>query len=80
MTQTRLGSLIESVINVAFGFVISLTVGHFVFPSFGWNITPATNVQITLIFTVTSILRQYIVRRWFNARLHLLVTRLTESL
>lgn len=76
MSQSRLGSFIEAVVNIAIGFLISLIVGHFAFPWFGWHISHSTNVQITLLFTVTSIARQYLLRRYFNARLH----KFTESL
>lgn len=37
------------------------------------------NIGITVIFTVASILRSYVVRRWFNAALHRAVARVTEG-
>lgn len=52
--------------NTASGFIISLLVGHFVFPAFGFHVTPAQNFWIVCIFTVTSILRSYAWRRAFN--------------
>lgn len=76
VSQSRLGSFIEAVVNIAIGFLISLAVGHFAFPWFGWEITPLTNIKITLVFTITSIARQYLLRRYFNARLR----KFTESL
>jgi hypothetical protein len=76
MTQTRLSSLIEAVINVAIGFVVSLLLTALVLPAYGHHVTFAQNLQITAIFTVASIARSYAVRRWFNARIH----RAAESL
>lgn len=70
MTQTRLGSLIESLINVLIGFGISLVLTAVVLPAYGHAVTLADNLQITLIFTVSSIARSYLLRRFFNARIH----------
>ena len=70
MMQTRLSSLIEAVINVAIGFVVSLVITALVLPAYGHAVTWPENVQITLIFTITSILRTYLLRRYFNARIH----------
>ena len=69
MNQTRLGSLIEALLNTAIGFGVSLALAAVVYPLFGHAFTLAQNVGITCIFTVASIARSYAVRRWFNARL-----------
>lgn len=70
MNQTRLGSFIESCMNVAIGYGIALASQLLVFPWFGINIPLSSNLAIGGIFTVISIARSYIIRRWFNARLH----------
>ena len=77
MTQTRLQSLIEALVNVAIGMVISVALSLVVYPLFGHAFTLAQNVWITIIFTVASIVRSYCVRRWFNAALHRAVVRVT---
>lgn len=69
-TQTRLGSLIESLINVLIGFGVSLALTAVVLPAYGHAVTLGDNLQITLIFTVASIARSYLLRRYFNARIH----------
>ena len=74
--QTRLSSLIEAVINVAIGFVLSLVITAIVLPAYGHPVSWADNLQITGIFTVASILRSYAVRRWFNARIHAAALRM----
>lgn len=76
MNQTRIGSLIEACINTAIGFWMSLVLSIIVYPMFGHAFTLAQNVGITAIFTVASILRGYVVRRWFNARIHEAAQRL----
>lgn len=70
MQQSRLASLIEALMNTAIGFVLSLIVGHFVLPKYGCTPGLAVNVEITMIYTIVSIARGYVIRRWFNARLH----------
>lgn len=79
MTQTRLQSLIEALVNVAIGMVISVLLSLVVYPDFGHAFTLAQNIGITVIFTVASILRSYVVRRWFNAVLHRAVVRVTTG-
>mgnify|MGYP003509692367 FL=1 len=79
MTQTRLQSLIEALVNVALGMVISVLLSLVVYPAFGHAFTLAQNIGITVIFTVASILRSYVVRRWFNAVLHRAVVRETTG-
>ena len=79
MTQTRLQSLIEALVNVALGTVISVLLSLVVYPAFGHAFTLAQNIGITVIFTVASILRSYVVRRWFNAVLHRAVVRVTTG-
>lgn len=69
MNQTRLGSLIEACINTAIGLGINLAAQRVVFPLFGFEPTFGQNLSIAAIFTVISIARGYVVRRWFNARL-----------
>lgn len=67
--QTRIGSLIESAINVSIGYAVALVSQIAVFPMFGIHVPIGTNLAIGAIFTVISIARSYAVRRLFN-RLH----------
>lgn len=69
MNQTRIGSLIEAIINVCIGFAINFTANMFIFPLFGFHITASANLVLGLIYTVISVVRSYCIRRWFNARL-----------
>lgn len=77
--QTRLSSLIEAVINVAIGFVVSLVITAVVLPAYGHPVSWGENMQITGIFTVFSILRAYVVRRYFNAKIHATAMRMAEQ-
>ncbi len=67
MTQSRRLSLIESLVQTATGFAISMLVWEFVVKPV-WNIQTdlSDNFVITLMFTVISIARGYLFRRVFN--------------
>lgn len=67
--QTRRSSFAEAMINVAIGFAVNLLAGFVIYPALGIRVTVGSNLQITLAFTVMSIARSYIVRRWFNSRI-----------
>lgn len=70
MTQTRIDSLIESLINILIGYGVALTSQIVIFPIFGINVPIGTDLWIGAWFTAISLIRSYIIRRWFNARLH----------
>lgn len=76
MNQTKLASLIEASINTAIGFVVALASQIVVFPMVGIHVPISTNLEVGAWFTVISVARSYIIRRWFNARLHRLSMRL----
>lgn len=65
--QSKTASLIEATINVASGFLVSLAVWTLVVvPVWNLPVGMAENLQITVLFTVVSVLRSYIWRRIFN--------------
>lgn len=66
MSQTRFGSIIESVVNIIVGFTINFFANMFVFPLFGIHISVGQNLTIGCIYTVISIVRSYCLRRAFN--------------
>lgn len=64
--QTRTLSLIESILNTASGYLLSLAIQAAVFPAMGFPVTFAQSNMIAVIFTVASIIRCYVWRRAFN--------------
>ena len=80
MTQTRIGSLIEAFVNVLIGFGINFTANLIILPMFGYTPSLWDNFQIGLLYTVVSIARSYIIRRWFNARLHAAAERMAARI
>jgi hypothetical protein len=79
MLQSRLGSFIEATMNTAIGLGINLAAQRVVFPLFGFDPNFGTNLAIAAIFTVISIARGYIVRRFFNFRLQRAAERLARA-
>jgi hypothetical protein len=66
MTQTRLQSVAEAAANVAVGYLVAIASQVVVFPQFGIHVPLVTNLAIGAWFTVISLLRSYVLRRWFN--------------
>lgn len=80
MNQTRLGSLIETMVNIAIGFTINYFANLLIFPLFGFHITPGANFTLGVIYTVISVIRSYCIRRWFNAKLHSMAQSMAAKL
>ena len=66
--QSKRESLIETLTNVGIGWFISFIANMLVLPLFGYNINLTDGVLISIIFTIISIVRGYVVRRWFNSK------------
>jgi len=67
--QTKKQSFLESLTNVAIGYLISLISLFIIFPILGIESSTSKNLIITLYFTLISIARSYILRRYFNKKL-----------
>jgi len=81
MNQSRLESGIEASVNTALGFATAFLTWQFIAaPVMGYTVTLHDNLVITSIFTVVSILRGYLCRRFFNAGLHRLVHNFVRNL
>ena len=66
--QTKLESLTEAVINTFIGFVIAFILQLIIFPIVGVDVTLGQNFILTILFTLVSIIRTYIIRRYFNKK------------
>lgn len=64
--QSRRGSFIEAVANIALGYSIAVAVNIVVFPLFGFFPSPRQHAQIGAVYTVISLVRSYFLRRLFN--------------
>lgn len=65
--QTKTGSLLESLTNILIGYGVALASQLAIFPLFGVHLPFSANLWIGAWFTVISLVRSYIIRRWFNA-------------
>lgn len=72
-------SFVEVCMNTFLGFGISFLTQLVIFHHLNINLTFATNLYIGFIFTVVSILRGYIIRRWFNNRIHKAALAITRA-
>jgi hypothetical protein len=66
--QSKLHSVIEAASNTLIGYAINLVVQIIVYPFYGATFTLMQNMQIGLIFLVVSLLRGYVIRRYFNKK------------
>jgi len=68
--QSRIGSLVESSVNILIGYFVALISQIVLFPLFDIYISIQTNLWISGWFTLISLARSYVIRRWFNGRIH----------
>lgn len=77
--QTKRHSIIESCTNVASGMVIAFAISQlahwwepqiqkYVWKGFEWHISAGSNLAMTILLTIISVLRGYAWRRHFNAK------------
>ena len=66
--QTKKQSLIETLTSVFVGWLIGVILNLTILPLFDYNITVVDSLWVSLIFTVVSVVRGYIIRRWFNSK------------
>ena len=66
MSQSRLGSLTESLANILIGYLIALGAQIVIFPMVGVQASLGQNLTIGAFFTGVSLARSYILRRFFN--------------
>ena len=64
--QTRKHSFFESITNVFIGYGVAIASQIVIFPFYGIHIPIQQNLTMGLWFTIISIIRSYILRRWFN--------------
>ncbi|MEP3857703.1 MAG: hypothetical protein ABJM39_11755 [Porticoccus sp.] len=78
MLQSRLASLIEAAINTLIGFAISFMAWPIAAAATGITYNTAQHWGVVGFFTAISVARGYIIRRWFNTRLHKTALKIAE--
>lgn len=65
--QSKLGSVMEALANIAVGFSINWAANMLILPLFGFDaLTARVAFNIGLVFTAISLVRSYVLRRIFN--------------
>jgi len=64
--QTRTVSAYEATANIAAGIILQYVLAFTVLRALGFNISLRQNIIITLVMTLASFARQYIIRRLFE--------------
>ena len=64
--QSKIHSMLESATNVLIGYGVATLSQFIIFPLYGIHIPLSQNLEIGIWFTVVSVIRSYILRRWFN--------------
>jgi len=59
--------MVETITNVAIGLIVSFLSQVVIFKYYDIHISLAQNLELTLYFTVVSIIRSYVLRRFFNS-------------
>ena len=67
MKQSRLMSLVESVANVIVGYGVAVVTQILIFPVFGLQTTLGQNLAMGGVFTIVSLARSFLLRRFFEA-------------
>ncbi|KPQ04600.1 MAG: hypothetical protein HLUCCA12_16555 [Rhodobacteraceae bacterium HLUCCA12] len=66
MTQSRCMSLVEAFTNVIVGYALAVATQIAVFPWFGLHANLSLNLALGAVFTGTSLVRSYALRRLFE--------------
>ena len=78
MNQTKLESGIEVLFNYASGFIVAYFVYALVVMPTPWlKVSP---FLVTALFTLVSVIRTYLWRRFFNAGLHKVIHKIAVNL
>lgn len=64
--QSRFDSFLETSANITIGYLVTLLSQLLIFPHFGINLPLSSNLLLGGWFTLISLLRGYLLRRWFN--------------
>lgn len=68
LMQSKKDSLIESLTSTTIGVIIGIVLNLTILPVFGYPVSLSDSLWISVIFTIVSIIRSYIIRRWFNSK------------
>jgi membrane protein implicated in regulation of membrane protease activity len=66
MSQSKKHSVMEAITSTAVGFLVTWFAGLVIYPLVGVQVSTGQNTVVVLLFTVVSLVRGYVLRRYFN--------------
>lgn len=78
--QTKRQAMIEVWINIVIGFSLNAGMNLLLLPLVGAHITGGQNFWLGVVYTAVSLVRSYVIRRYFDARIHLFAARAAERI
>ena len=66
--QSKKQSFIETITSVFVGWLIGVILNMLVLPLFDYDVSLTDGVLISIIFTAVSVIRSYLIRRFFNSK------------
>ena len=66
--QSKRESMIETLTSVFVGWLIGVILNLTILPLFNYNITVVDSLLVSLVYTVISVVRGYLIRRFFNSK------------
>lgn len=64
--QSKKGSIAEAIVNTFIGYLVTLICSPLIYALAGVKLSAGTMNYIVIMFTILSVLRSYIIRRFFN--------------
>ena len=68
LMQSKKDSIIESLTSTTIGWLMGVILNMLVLPLFDYDVSLTDGVLISIIFTAVSVIRSYVIRRWFNSK------------
>lgn len=65
--QSRRGSAVEALANVAAGLLVGWAANLAILPAFGFPVSPGAAAGMSAIYTAISLVRSFALRRLFNS-------------
>lgn len=66
MSQTKKSSFIEAIVNTFIGLIITLICSPMIYWICDVKMSYNQMTLATVLFTILSVIRNYVIRRWFN--------------
>ena len=77
--QSRFISFVEAMVNISIGFAVAYLSAVLLYPLVGMEASHSQYFEVTVYFTLVSVVRMYAVRRWFNGPFHIWLMRFKDD-